>query len=127
MLRKLFFIFTILIFIFLSRLPNVLGQTISSNNNCEYNLALLDSVRSLSLKDTQIIIIAYRSKKENSVKYSLRRLHTMKIVLGDKNTVFAIGEKFVTKPRVEVYVNGNLNLIFETNNRKMLRAGSCDN
>lgn len=125
MLRKCFFIFTMLIFVLLSKSPKVNGQTISPDNNCEFNLSLLDSIRSLPLKDTQIIVIAYRSKNENSIKYSLKRLEATKIVLGDKTTVFAIGEKLVSKPKVEIYVNGKLDLVLETKSRERLRTQLC--
>jgi hypothetical protein len=124
MLRNLF-ISSILIFIFLSNSSNTLGQTVSSYNNCENNLALLDSIRPLIEKDNPFIVIAYRGKKENSNKYSLRRLNTIKTVLGDKNIVFAIGEKLVTKPKVEIYVDGKLNLVFETNSREKLKVQLC--
>ncbi len=121
MLRKLFFIFAILIFIFLSNSSNAQGQTISSHNNCENNLSLLESIGPLIEKGNQVFVIAYRGKKENSVKYSQRRLNAIKTVLGDKNIVFAIGEKLVTKPKVEIYVDGKLDLVFETKSRERLR------
>ncbi len=114
-----------MIFIFLSNSSNAQGQTISSDNNCENNLSLLESVRPLIEKDNRIIVIAYRGKKENSGRYSLRRLNTIKTVLGDKNIVFAIGEKLVTKPKVEIYVDGKLDLVFETKSRERLRLQLC--
>ncbi len=122
MLRKLFFIFAILIFISLSSSQ---GQIISSHNNCENNLSLLENVRPLIEKGNRIIVIAYRGKKENSDRYSLRRLNTIKTVLGDKNIVFAIGEKLVTKPKVEIYVDGKLDLVFQTKSRERLRLQLC--
>jgi hypothetical protein len=122
MLRKLFFIFAILIFISLSSSQ---GQTISSHNNCENNLSILDNTRPLIEKGNQVFVIAYRGKKENSVKYSLRRLNAIKSVLGDKNIVFAIGEKLVTKPKVEIYIDGKLDLVFETKSRERLRLQLC--
>jgi hypothetical protein len=117
-----FGLFLILVFSF-----TVSGQIVSPDNNCEENLSLLERVRTPIEKSNPLIFIAYRSKKENSIKYSLRRLHRIKTLLGDKNIVFAIGEKLVTKPRVEVYVDGKLDVVFETNNREPLRAGACGN
>ena len=127
MLKKLVFIFAMSIFIFLSKPSNVMGQIVSSDNNCENNISLLVNIKTPTKKESSVIVIAYQGKKESSARYSLGRLNKIKRILGDKNIVFAIGERLVTKPKVEIYINGKIELILETKNREMLRAGNCDN
>jgi hypothetical protein len=125
MMKIIFLILTTSIFVLLLKPSTAVGQTIFAVNNCENNLALLENIRALPLNDTQIIVIAYRGKNENSTKYSLGSLKEIKKVLGDKRPVFAIGEKPVTKPKVEIYVNGKLDLVFEMKNREILRTQLC--
>jgi hypothetical protein len=125
MLRNLFFIFTILIFISLSGSSKAEGQIISSDNNCENNLSLLHRTLTPTGTGNPIIIIAYRGKRENSVKYSQERLNTIKTALGSKTIVFAIGEKLVTKPKIEIYVDGKLDVVLEIKNHEKLRVQHC--
>lgn len=101
-------------------------------NSCESNIALLDVVHAEAGAQGSIIAVARLGKGERSRSLNHRRLYNLRTYLEKFNKrpretiVVAEGERVNSRGRIEVYVAGKLQVIFEFGRGEDLHVGSCD-
>lgn len=110
-------------------------QDINYVDNCEGNMARLDSVRSEALKsdgkDTAVIVIARLGKGEvarvhNRSRLSAAKKYLVQFGLPVNRLVLAEGEKAESFGRVELYVAGKLQDALLVNRNKGLCVECCN-
>ena len=124
---KLFFSKTFLSIILVFGTTSISSQTTSSHNYCEWNATLLDQISSAKSNDNKIIVISSRGNREKSIKYSRLRLNILRQKCGNDGVIYALGLKSAIKPKIDVYINGQLEFVFETKNYENLKAVGCGN
>jgi hypothetical protein len=107
------------------------SQTIVKwNEPCESRTAYVDAAASELVINSNILVIARLGKAENNLKYSQRRLQLIRerldLAIPTKQIVLAYAERTEGKGRVEIYVNGILEVVFETPLKGNLVVGDCD-
>lgn len=109
------------------------AETIVRNdNNCESNKAYFDYVAVHAGETEPIILIARLGDGERSRVYNQRRLHNISIYLKvireipKGRIVRAEGERVTGRGRVEVYVRGELMIVFGVGRNQDLAGGECE-
>lgn len=129
--KKCFWELLIYIFCFVFIVSVMNAQIVNKHNNCEENESLISVYTARRENGSKLIFIARRGIKERGDEYSLNRLKHFKqmMLLRAKSTdmVFAIGEKSKSRPQVEVYINGKLELVFEAPIKQLIKVGNCQN
>jgi hypothetical protein len=106
------------------------SPTIVRDDTCEVNLAQFDYLMAASPGLNSLIVIAGLGNGEHSVRYNVRRLSAIKFRLKvdpklSERLVTAQGERVRGRGRVEIYVNGELRLIYELKKNQDLKVGNC--
>ncbi len=105
---------------------------ITNSNNCESNKAYWDYVAIHGGETEPIILIARLGDGEKSRVYNRRRLHNISTYLNyireipKKRIVTAEGEQVRGPGRVEVYVRGELMIVFGVGRNQDLAGGDCE-
>jgi hypothetical protein len=116
--------------------PSTFGQEnlrveIRNENNCEANSVDVNYILSFWNKNSYLIFVARLGDGEQSSKQNLRRLASIKTAFGDlvskDKLVLTQGERTKGRGQVEVYVNGQLFIIFTVGKNEGLRIGNCVN
>jgi hypothetical protein len=105
--------------------PIILGETDGvDGTDCETTKALLDLVAINSGTDRTIIIIATHGRREPSRRINGRRLAQLRSFLemtrgiSKQRIITAVGERAGDAGRVEMYVGGELKVIFKMKRNK---------
>lgn len=112
---------------------NDVAKTIIRNdNNCESNKAYFDYVATHAGDTGSLILIARLGDGERSRLYNQRRLHNIGTYFNyireipKSRIVKAEGERATGRGRVEVYVRGELMIVFEMGRNQDLAGGECE-
>jgi hypothetical protein len=105
---------------------------VRNDNNCESNKAYFDYVATHAGENEAIIVIARLGEGESSRAYNQRRLHNIATYLSyireipKTRIVTAEGERVTGRGRVEVYVRGELMIVFGVGRNQDLAGGECE-
>lgn len=103
----------------------------SDDNNCESNKAYWDYI-AIESKGDSLILIARPGDGENARRLNRRRLHNIYTYLTyirkipKERIVIAEGERVTGRGRVEVYLQGKLQIVFTVGRNADLRGGACE-
>ena len=105
---------------------------VTNDNNCESNKNYFDYVAVEAGDAGSIILIARLGDGESSRAYNRRRLHNIATYLNyireipKSRIVKAEGERLAGPGRVEVYVRGELMIVFGMGRNQDLAGGECE-
>ncbi len=110
--------------------PIIVGETGGvDGTDCENTKALLDLVAIKSSTNRSIIIIATQGRREPSRKINGRRLNQLRSFLemtrgiSGQRIITAVGERAGVAGRVEMYVGGELQVVFKMKRNKDFFVG----
>ena len=103
----------------------------SNDNNCESNKSLWDSV-AIDANDDLIILIARAGDGEAARRVNRRRLHNIYTYLTyirgipKERVVKAEGERVSGRGRIDVYLRGEMHMVFTVGRNEDLAGGECE-